>query len=76
VLLDHADASAHHLRELEHGDACGERVRREGGAQVVDHLIADGGDRVEELLRAAGLGVRRSPDRYNRSIGYVHARRL
>jgi FkbM family methyltransferase len=41
-----------------------------------DHLIAGAGDRVEELLRAAGLGVRRSPDRYNRSIGYVHARRL
>jgi FkbM family methyltransferase len=41
-----------------------------------DHLVDDAGGRVEELLRAAGLAVRRQPDRYDRCIGYVHARRL
>jgi hypothetical protein len=50
VALDHPDARAHHLRELEHGDAGGERVRREGVAEVV------GGRRCPD---AGGLDGRR-----------------
>jgi hypothetical protein len=36
VKLDHLRARLHDLRELEHGDARGERIRGERGAKVVD----------------------------------------
>lgn len=37
------------------------------------HLADAAGARVEQLLRAQGLVVRRKPDRYDRRIGYVYA---
>ena len=36
VALDHGDGGARHLRQLEHRHTGGQRVRREGAAQVVD----------------------------------------